>query len=73
MIHILENKKLHLFLWVLILIFVIWGFFNPQEFMGQKWNYIKSEKGQYAIIFIMLAIVLVRIIQTYIAIKKEKS
>ena len=72
MIRILENKKLHLFLWVLVLIFVIWGFYNPQEFMGKKWDY-KSERGQYAILFIMLGVVVFRLIQIFLAIKKEKT
>ena len=70
MINIFDNKKLHFFLWILILLYTFWGFLNPEEFTFHKWGILNSE-NQYFILFVMLGISLARLIQLYIGMKKE--
>ena len=70
-VSLLENKKLNMFLWLLILVYVLWGFSHPEEFTHHKWGSM-SITGQYTIIFIVLVIVIFRLFQLYISIKKEK-
>ena len=69
---ILENKKLNMFLWLLILLYVLWGFSHPEEFTHHKWGPM-SITGQYTMVFIMLAIVIFRLSQLYLSIKKDKK
>ena len=72
LVGILENKKLNMLFWLLFLIYVLWGFSHPEEFTQHKWGEM-SITGQYTIVFIMLAIVIFRISQLYLSIKKDKK
>lgn len=67
---ILENKKLHMLTWLLILIYVLWGLLHPEKFTYHKWGTM-STGGQYTIVLTMLAIVVFQLSRTYLAIKKE--
>jgi len=72
MINIFANKKLHLLLWVMVLIYTFWGFLRPEAFTLHKWG-TYDFKDQYFILIFFLAIVLMRIVQLLITIKKEKK
>ncbi|UFH58580.1 hypothetical protein [Sulfurovum mangrovi] len=66
------NRKLEFFLWLIALMYVLWGFLNPLEFTLAKWG-TSSPKDQYAILFMFFGIVLLRLIQIFLDIKKNKK
>ena len=69
---IFKNKKLHMFLWFLILLWILWGFQYPDEFTIHKWG-THSPKDQYFILTFSLGIAIYKLIHIYSTIKKESK